>query len=422
MKRFLKYTLFSAILIVVWSGVIFLGTDRGWWHTSITQQKEPTKFIASVQNELKKEFVGNMAMAIYKNGMLVAESFHSKNTLVDQNTVFQVASLSKFVSAIGVMRLVQEGKLELDIPVANYLNRWQLPPSSFDNNEVTVRRLLSHTAGLTDGLGYAGFEDIKEVQSLESSLTKAKDADPGKSGITQVGILPGSEWRYSGGGFTLLQLIVEEVSGQSFNDYMVTQIFEPLGMKSSFYQWNEKFRTRLCDFYNADGTKAPHYYYTSQAATSLYTTLNDLEKIFILFDGEQNTSKPLLSEYQNMMRQVEASKLGAPFYGLGSFLFAELDNGQFVIGHDGQSSPPINTAFRYNSKTKDGIIMLTTGNTNFATRIASDWVYINTGKIDALLFAMQLNKITQILIIGSILIVIIILFIALSRKRNKRNV
>ncbi len=73
MKRFLKYTLFSPILIVVWSGVIFLGTDRGWWHTSITQQKEPTKFIASVQNELKKEFVGNMAMAIYKNGMLVAE-------------------------------------------------------------------------------------------------------------------------------------------------------------------------------------------------------------------------------------------------------------------------------------------------------------------------------------------------------------
>ncbi|SEL09172.1 CubicO group peptidase, beta-lactamase class C family [Aquimarina amphilecti] len=409
MKRFLKYISLSVVLILIWTAVIFLGIDKGWWHTPFTEQKESTKFIKSVQKELKKEFVGSMAMVIFKNGAPVIESFHSKNTSVDRNTVFQVASLSKFVSAIGVMRLVQEGKLELDVPVSNYLKRWQLPPSSFDNNKVTVRRLLSHTAGLTDGLGYSGFEKLKDVQSLESSLTKAKDADLGKNGSTQVGILPGREWRYSGGGFTLLQLIVEEVSGQSFDQYMRTEIFAPLRMQSSFYQWDEKFRNKLCNFYNADGSKAPHFYYTSLAATSLYTTLNDLEKLFTLFDEEQSTLKPLLPKYQRMMWQVEASKLGAPIYGLGTFLFAEVDKGQFVIGHDGQSNPPINTAFRYNPTNRDGIIVLTTGSSDFATRIASDWVFINTGKVDTLLFAMQQSNMTQLVIIGSILIILLII-------------
>ncbi|MBQ4804565.1 beta-lactamase family protein [Aquimarina sp. MMG015] len=422
MKRFIKYTSLSAALIVLWTVMIFLGTDQGWWHTPFTEQKESTKFIASVHKELKKEFVGNMAMAIFKDGASVTESFHSKNTSVNRNTVFQVASLSKFISAIGVMRLVQEGKLDLDVPVSNYLKRWELPPSSFDNNKVTVRRLLSHTAGLTDGLGYSGFENLKDVQSLESSLTKAKDADQGRNGSTQVGIFPGSEWRYSGGGFTLLQLIVEEVSRQSFDQYMRIEIFEPLGMQSSFYQWDEKFRNKLCDFYNADGSKAPHFYYTSLAATSLYTTLTDLEKLFALFNIEKSTLKPLQPKYQRMMWQAEANKLGAPIYGLGTFLFAEIDNGQFIIGHDGQSNPPINTAFRYNPTNGDGIIILTTGNSNFATRIASDWVFLNTGKVDTLLFAMQQNKMVSNVIIGSVVIILLIITISLSRKYYKRKV
>jgi len=423
MKRFFKYTLSTIILIFIWILIIFIGLDKGWWHTPFTEQNDPNRFSESIHEELKNEFVGNLAVALVKDGKIVKESFYSRNNKVTKNTVFQVASLSKFVSAIGVMRLVQEGKLNLDNPVSNYLSRWQLPESSFNNNEVTVRRLLSHTAGLTDGLGYSGFKNINDVQSLESSLTKASDADPGKNGRTQVGISPGSEWVYSGGGFTLLQLIVEEVSGKSFNDYMVTEIFKPLEMESSFYQWDEKYRNRLCDFFNNDGSKAPHFYYTSLAATSLYTTLNDLEKLTTLFNQEIKDYKPLKVEYQKMMWQVEASKLGAPIYGLGTFLFTEEENGQFVIGHDGQSNPPINTAFRYNIKTKDGIIILSTGNSDFATRIASDWVFLNTGKIDPLLFAMKQNEIIKTILLGSIFIIaltiIFALFRILRRKRKK---
>jgi len=308
----------------------------------------------------------------------------------------------------------------LDVPVSQYLSRWQLPESDFDNNKVTIRRILSHTAGLIDGLGYAGFENPENVQSLEASLTNAKDADPGSDGALKVGLAPGSEWRYSGGGFTLLQLIVEEISGQTFDAYMKAEVFEPLQMKSSFYQWDERFRESLSEFYESDASKAQHRYYTAQAASALYTTLADLEKLFFFLDKDNGSQKPLSPEFLKMMRQVEAETLGAPIYGLGTFLFTELEEGEYIIGHDGKNNPPINTAFRYNPVTNDGIIILTTGSTDFATRIASDWVFLHTGKIDALLFIMQQEKMIGTMIIGLCVILILIVFLAFVRsKRHK---
>lgn len=419
MKRFLKYTALTVMILIIWVAAIFIGMDKGWWHTPFTQDKMPNEFIASVQEELQNEFVGTMAIALFKGGKLAEESFYSNDKPADRNTVFQVASLSKFVSAIGVMKLVEDGKLNLDAPVSRYLTRWRLPHSDFDNTKVTVRRLLSHTAGLTDGLGYAGFKNPKDIQSLEASLTKAIDADPGSDGRILIGVEPGSEWRYSGGGFTVLQLMVEEVSGQSFDSYMQSEIFEPLQMHSSFYQWDENFQDRLCDFYETDGSKAAHRYYTAQAASALYTSLADLEKLFHLFDEDNVNQKLVSPEFQKMMWQVEAETLGAPIYGLGTFLYTELENGRFVIGHDGKNNPPINTAFRYNPVAKDGIIMLTTGSTNFATRIASDWVFLQTGKVDALLFTMQQGKMIQIMAIGSFFILILVTSIAFVRRTGK---
>jgi CubicO group peptidase (beta-lactamase class C family) len=86
------------------------------------------------------------------------------------------------------MTLVEDGRLDLDTPVQTYLTRWSLPESEFGNDGVTVRRLLSHTAGLTDGLGYAGFAPGIEVQALTDSLTRAADASPGADGRVLVGV------------------------------------------------------------------------------------------------------------------------------------------------------------------------------------------------------------------------------------------
>jgi len=276
---------------------------------------------------------------------------------------------------------------------------------------------------LTDGLGYNGFTNRDSIQTIEASLTKTKDANAGLSGEVRVGIEPNSEWKYSGGGFTLLQLLVEETSGQTFNEFMKINIFQPLNMTSSTYILNDSLENRLCEFYNSNNTTAPHFYYTSLAATSLYTSLSDLEIFFQLFlkgkNGEPIGRGQISPESLKLMRTSHWDEMGGAIYGLGTLLYIDVENDENIFGHDGKSTPPINTAIRINPNTGDGIIVLETGNPDLATRLASDWVFLETGKTDTLLFIMLLGKMTNIIIIGLIAISILIIGTGMWRKKRK---
>lgn len=143
--------------------------------------------------------------------------------------VFQVASVSKSVAAYAVMRLVQEGRLDLDVPIARYLTRWRLPDSEHGAEGVTARRLLSHTAGLSTD-SYPGLPPGVPLPALEESLGGV----PGIELVHQVEA-PGAVYRYSGGGYTVLQLAVEEVTGKTFADSLAESVLTPLGMSDSSY-------------------------------------------------------------------------------------------------------------------------------------------------------------------------------------------
>jgi CubicO group peptidase (beta-lactamase class C family) len=419
MKKILFYILSAIVLMIVWAGAVLFGTVEGWFHQPIAKSNTSESFREAVDVEVNKQFVGNFAMAVIKNGIVEYEKFRSAEKPVDRNTVFQVSSLSKWVSAIGIMKLVEDGKLDLDAPVSNYLTRWQLPASEFNNGEVTVRRLLSHTAGLTDGLGYSGFETGTPVQSIGQSLTKAADADEGISGEVRVGSKPG-EFRYSGGGYTLLQLLVEEVNGQSFASYMKEKIFVPLNMTHSSYVWEDLSDFSLAEFYNNDGSKAAHYRYTSLAATSLYTCLADLELLFQAFlKGKNNEPigrNVLKPETLAKMREPHGQSMGVDIWGLGTVIYATTEGNDFIIGHDGKSTPPINTAVRLNPETGDGIILLETGHPIMATKLASEWVFWKTGKVDTFLFPMLIDGMIRTIAIGWMVIIATIIALALFKK------
>lgn len=424
MKRILLRILAVALVLVVWTVGVFLGTVNGWFRKPILNRSE-LSYEMAVKEEIRNGFVGNFALTVMENGTVQFERFYSANKPVDRNTVFQVSSLSKWISAFGIMKLVEQGKLDLDAPVSKYLKRWSLPESQFNNQEVTTRRLLSHTAGLTDQLGYSGFEDERSIQTIEESLTKALDADSGKVGSVVVGVKPGSSFNYSGGGYTLLQLLVEEVTGKSFAGYMKEEIFIPLGMTNSTFDWREILTGRLCEFYNEDGTPAPHYKYTALAATSLYTSLSDLELFFqahlIGGSGEPIGRNIISAETLGLMRKPHAQQWGADIWGLGTILFANTENLDFIIGHDGKSTPAINTAVRLNPETGDGIIILETGNPELATHLASEWVFWKTNQVDTLLFPSLLNgMITKI--IGGWIVWIILSIIFYMRRRKTSNV
>ncbi len=240
---------------------------------------------ARVERLLRRYKVPGAAVALVRAGTVVRVKTYgladeASARPVAPDTVFQVASVSKPVAAWGVLRLVEQGKLELDAPVSRYLKRWQLPASEFDSSGVTLRRLLSHSAGLSVH-GYHGFAPTEKLPTLEESLSGKDKVYAGpKGGPTDVRLVavPGSEFRYSGGGYTLLQLIVEEVSGQSFSDFMQREVLSPLGMTQSAYEWTPDLKPLTATAYKQSGEPAPNYLFTAKAAAGLYTTPTDLAR------------------------------------------------------------------------------------------------------------------------------------------------
>lgn len=409
----------ATILVVV---LIIAGTLEGWWRKPLAPFGDTARFAAAATARLKADSHGNAAFILSDGGKLVTEQFVSKGAPVDRDTRFQVASLSKWATAWGVMTLVEQGKLDLDAPVSKYLTRWKLPPSDFDNDKVTVRRLLSHTAGLTDGLGYGGFKPGAPVQTLEASLTHAVDASPGHDGRVRVGHKPG-EFEYSGGGYTLLQLIIEEVSGKPFNTYMNQAVFAPLGMTRSTYVL-EDAPSNLAEFYDVDGSRATHYRFTALAAASLYTSAADMTRLIAAHrpgpNGEPAGRGVLKPNTLAAMRMPEARQYGIEVWGLGVILYAPNNRGDFIIGHDGNNDPAINTAVRLDPATGDGIVMLETGNKLLATELAGEWVFWSTHHVDLLTAKMEAGTTVKTVAIGGG-IAFVLAFLLVWRLTRRRR-
>jgi CubicO group peptidase (beta-lactamase class C family) len=321
------------------------------------------------------------------------------------------------------MALVEQGRLDLDAPVSRYLTRWAFPETGFDNDGVTIRRLLSHTAGLTDGLGYAGFAPGSPVQTLEASLTRAADASPGASGRVQVGHPPGERFEYSGGGYTLLQLLIEEVSGGTFEAYMQRAVFEPLGMDHSSFVWDETRGFKLAPSFDVDSTPTPYLRFTSLAATSLYTTVGDLTTFLqahlLGARGEPVGRGVLTAHALKQMQEPHASQLGQKIWGLGTMLYAPNGAGAFVVGHDGNNEPAINTAVRLNPATGNGIVILETGNPLLATRLAGEWVFWETGNLDFLTVTMEAKRMFTVIATGWVVILVGALVVTWRGRRTR---
>ena len=408
--RILKYVIILILSLLAWTAIVNLGINSGLLLRPITSENTAESFIEATKAKLEKESVGNFALAVIENGEVAQDFYHSIDQAVDKQTIFQMASVSKWITAWGIFALVEDGKIELDDSVEDYLSRWHLPQSEFNNNEVTFRNLLCHTSGLEDGLGYAGFESQDSIQTIEESLTKANDAFH-TEGITKVGYQPNSDYRYSGGGYTLLQLLIEEISGQSFNDFMTEAVFKPLGMENTSFRWSNTSTLHLSTFYDTDLSIAPHYRYTALAAASLYTNVEDLT---LFLKANISSNDVLDRKTLEMMNQNHVTS-GNGMHGLGPIIYGIKGHDNLVIGHDGVSLAAINNSARINVKTGDGIIILQTGNWNFASRLADEWAYWKTGIPDNTVMSSSMNSIIIILIIGYI--IILALFIPYMRKK-----
>ena len=399
----------ATLLLIGWTVLIGLGVLQGWSHRPLASRGDTSAFMTAALARIGHENVGNAAFVLLDDGRVVAEHFQSTDEPVDRDTLFQAASLSKWVTAWGVMTLAGEGRIDLDAPISTYLTRWRLPDGAFDETQVTARRLLSHTAGLTDGLGYGGFTPGQTLQPLEGSLSHASDASPGADGRVRVGAEPGESFLYSGGGYALLQLVIEEVSGEPFNDYMRRAVLSPLGMTRSTFVLPEG-ATNVAQSFNERGEEAILYSFSAPAAASLYTSAADLTRFLQANVAGANGALPgrsvLAPEALAEMRRPHAYQYGFETWGLGTILYAPNNAGGFVVGHDGSNTPAINTSARIDPAGGDGIILLETGNARLATDIAGEWVFWNTGNVDLFMVLADAQSAFPVLVAGWIAIFI----------------
>jgi CubicO group peptidase (beta-lactamase class C family) len=307
---------------------------------------------------------GSAALILIQNGEVVAtHSFGIANAAIKSpveidRTLYQMASVSKMVTAWGVMKLVEERTLDLDKPANQYLKRWKFPVSQY-SDRVTIRHLLSHTGGLDDLFGYAGFLPGESIQSLEGSLTLTKDPTSGEPRGVTVAREPGTNWLYSGGGYTVLQLLIEEVTQQSFSDYMEKAVLKPLGMGESSFDWESIAASGRTD-----------------KLASLYATPQDMARFV------QAYSRKNLVLKQETLKQMMQPQPGAhQDWGLGHTLYVANSANEYAVGHDGGNLPALGHTVRVNPATGNGIVLLVSGNLELASQLGDDWVYWETGKL-----------------------------------------
>ncbi|WP_390450071.1 serine hydrolase domain-containing protein [Chryseobacterium sp. Alg-005] len=309
----------------------------------------------------QKSNIPGVAVAVIKNGKIawtqcIGYADVENKKPVTTETIFNVGSVSKLVAAWGFMQLTEKGLVKLDDPVNQYLTRWKLPQSSFDNSKVTLRRILSHTAGLSVH-GYGGSEQGAKLLSVEESLSgKTKRNRESVSVIME----PGTKWKYSGGGYTLAQLLLEERTKENFNEYMKKNVFHPLGLNHSNYEWTEEMKANSAIAYDTLRKPIKNRIFTEQAAAGLQTTILDLAhfvELSITADSKQlhNVLKP---ETIRLMQQRVLTISNEGENGLG-YRFFNFEN-LLTVGHTGENEGWCASVFLH-MPTKSGLVILCNG-------------------------------------------------------------
>ncbi len=408
----------TLVLIVLWAAALVGGTLFGWWRRPIAPPNDARAFLQAATRMIEPGNRANTALVLIQKGEVVGEYYSTGADSVDRNTVFATASLSKWITAHAVLTLAEQGKLDLDQPVERYLTRWHFPAGAFDSRQVTARRLLSHTAGLADGLGFGDYRLDEPLPTLEEALAAPRASDGRPAAPIAVTIEPGSRFRYSGGGYLVLELLVEELSGEPFETYVDREVLQPLGMTRSGYA-DLSATPNSAKSYDSDGRPAPVYRYASSAATGFTTSAGDMIR-FVTAQLREVEGSPLSRKTLESMRVAEAKTMGVDLWGLGTVLYAPARKGGVVFGHDGTNEPAISATVRIDPGTQDAIIVLATGSKALASQIGAEWVFWRTGLPDVLTLPAEIRRVMPLLGAGTGVIVLLA-FVSALRKRRGRS-
>lgn len=315
----------------------------------------------NIADRMKFYNTPGVSIAVINNGKIEwARGYGVKKAGTDEtvkpDTLFQAASISKPVAAVAGLRLVEQGKLDLDADVNQWLASWQVPNNEFTQNggKVTLRGLLSHSAGLTVH-GFRGYATSEQMPTLVQILNGEK---PANSAPIRVDIAPGSRWRYSGGGYTVFQQLIEDMTKKPFPQLMRDMVLKPIGMRRSTYEQPlpQALRPQAAGHDGKGITVAGDFHtYPEMAAAGLWTTPSDLARFAIEVQRSlSGKSNKLLS--RKMAEQLLTAQKGE--WGLGLTLSGAGAASRF--GHGGSNEGFRCSMIAY-SKTGQGAVVMTNG-------------------------------------------------------------
>jgi len=306
--------------------------------------------------------VPGLAVAVIDDGEVVWTKGYGVKTAgggnsINADTVFSVGSVSKIANAAIVLRLAAEGLVDLDTDVNEYLTSWKVPENRYTReNKVTLRAILSHTAGFSQH----GFPDFQPGEDLPSALDTLEGRRPAKHGPVRVMFTPGEKMDYSGGGVTVSQVLVEDVTGLSYEEAAQRYLFEPLGMtRSTFVNPLPASHGNIARAHDAQGAPAalPRGWEAMPeiAASGLWTSASDLSRLVLaLMKSHAGESDFLPRDLAaDMMTRVPNS-----WHGLGPRLNGE---GKTRVFHHGGANNSYRARIEGQLGTGGGLVLLTNG-------------------------------------------------------------
>lgn len=321
----------------------------------------------NILDRMKYYNIPGVSVAVIDNGKIDwAKGYGIKETggndPVTPETLFQAASIGKPVTALGTLQLVEKGILDMDSPVNEKLVSWKVPENEFSEKEkVTLRRLLTHSAGLTVS-GFPGYATSEQIPSPVQVLDGEK---PANTSPVRIDMIPGSQWRYSGGGFVVTQLLVADVSGKPFQEYMQTTVLAPLGMTHSTFEQplprDKAEQAASAHLANGEVIKGRWHVYPELAAAGLWSTPSDLCRFAI------ELQKSFAGGSNKVISQEMAVKMLAPGignWGLGVGLGESTAEEKRSFSHGGGNKGFICMLFAFVNKGQGAVVMTNSENGN----------------------------------------------------------
>lgn len=270
----------------------------------------------SISEFMEENQIPGVSIAFFDQGKISWQETYGYANLVDStkvttNTIFNGASLSKTITAIGALNLVERGVLSLDDDINQYLKGWKIPDNEFTKKEkVTLKQLIGHRGGFERYVQSSYFPN-DELPTITQMLTGEKPSvDPPVS----IVYTPGEKQIYSNPGYSVIEKIIEDVTNKAFEDWMEQKLFDPFNMTNSSFEQPvpKKFFQQMATGYTDDLEPYPYKLFPYKAAGGIWTTPSDLARFLmtVLEDHHSNTNKILSKKMTDSVFAKNSDRLG----------------------------------------------------------------------------------------------------------------